>query len=149
MYHLPWRGDVWWRGGESQVQGRCWQLGFWGFWDVLEKHGSEFVYAWRRRFPFSTHFELPNKLPLSPARAACALLASRTPVGDGLDQFRPLSPQASPARYDELEKFRPAEAEIDLTLSRSLGQPTPPQHFILCGKGLCRQCPGQVSRWMC
>ncbi|CAE7244568.1 unnamed protein product, partial [Symbiodinium pilosum] len=33
--------------------------------------------------------------------------SSRPAVGDGLDQFRPLSPQASPSRYDELEKFRP------------------------------------------
>ncbi|CAE7227347.1 unnamed protein product, partial [Symbiodinium sp. KB8] len=44
----------------------------------------------------------------------------RTPVGDGLDQFRPLSPQASPTRYDELEKFRP------LSPMSKAGQPVQP-----------------------
>jgi len=44
----------------------------------------------------------------------------RTPVGDGLDQFRPLSPQASPTRHDELEKFRP------LSPMSKAGQPVQP-----------------------
>eukprot|EP00439_Symbiodinium_sp_Y106_P013404 s4657_g1.t3 len=44
----------------------------------------------------------------------------RTPVGDGLDQFRPLSPQASPTRHDQLEKFRP------LSPMSKAGQPVQP-----------------------